>query len=259
MYDPRIKKIAEFMIEDEDPLSDFHDKWASKTVLGDDTYFKVIGVLKSICKFNGCILDHSKLSVDFIPPGFVIKNVYIDCPDPAKKKELINRLAKQTGDNTIKYKFDENLRVNLYNTMNKEFADKVREELDLDVSHQFMALPPGSKRARRVEVLPMITITTPKVEVEGEEFPEEMMGPEMPDMGMEMGPEAPMGVEADLAAPGQLPLPELGPEFGSEEDEEPLGPGVPMEPGEEELPPREEELITTEDINFIANFIDELL
>jgi len=129
-----------------------------------------------------------------------------------KKKELADRLAEKTGDDTIKHTFDDNLRVNLYNALNNPFAQRVRDELDLDISHHFRAHPPGSE----IQSLPMITVMIPKIELEEEE--EELgLGPEE---GLGFGPEE----ELVLGSAPEEELPELG--LGMEE-----------EPGMEELPP----------------------
>lgn len=237
MSDWIIGRIARTLSEDENPLADFHGEWESKSVLSDDTYFQVIRILKDVVENNDCILDHRKLAVEFIPPGFIIKNIWIDCPNPETKRSLVERLAEQTGDESIKHTFDDSLRVNLYTAMSGEFGDRVRDELNLNIAHQFKALPPGSNRSDRSETLPMATIMTPNMETEEEEDLEGL------DLGMEE-PEPEMG-EVDI------------PGFESEEGEEMAAPelGGP----EEELPELggEEELVSFEDINKIANMIDE--
>ena len=221
---PHIDIIARLISEDSSMFDDFQDKWESKTVLNDDTYFKVIGILKQTCEDNGCKLDYSRLAVDFIPPGFVIKNIFIDCPNRAKKKELVDALVRTTGDRTLLHTFDDNLRVNLYHALSRQFAEKVRYELDLDITHQFRALPPGSDRSDRAEVMPMCTVTVPKVSLEDEE--ESIPEPEM-EMPLEQGQG---GDElTDLYAP---------------EDEE-------------ALPEPRDDLVSLEDIKKISNFIQD--
>lgn len=235
MSDWIIGRIARTLTEDENPLADFHNEWESKSVLSDDTYFQVIRILKDVVENNDCILDHRKLAVEFIPPGFIIKDIWIDCPNPETKRSLVERLAEQTGDESIKHTFDNNLRVNLYTAMSGEFGDRVRDELNLNIAHQFKALPPGSDRTDRAEVLPMATIMTPNMETEEEE--------EMEDLGL--------GMEEE-------PEPELGeveiPGFETEDEEM----AAPELGAEEELPELsgEEELVSFEDIDKIANLIE---
>lgn len=258
--DREIWRIARTILsEAKDPLDDYHEKWNDKTVLSDDTYYQVIGILKKVAEENGCVLDHRKLAIEFIPPGFIIKNIYLDCPDPNKKKELVQNLAASTGDETIKHTFDDNLRVNLYNALNRVFGDRVREELNLDVTHQFRALPPGSDDEDRSETLPMVTVTTPKVDtgIEDDAFDDEGLEGTSPlDIGPETQDTAGVGLGSELGAP-----PEEGPESkiqlpGFEDEDEELEGGP-----EEELPPmgrgEEEDLVSFESIQQVADLIDD--
>ena len=255
--DREIWRIARTISEAKDPLEDYHDKWNSKTVLSDDTYYQVVGILKKVAAENGCVLDHRKLSIEFIPPGFIIKNIYLDCPDPSHKKKLVKNLADSTGDETIKHTFDDNLRVNLYNALNRVFGDRVREELNLDVTHQFQALPPGSDDEARSETLPMVTVTTPKVDtgVEDDVFGDDDLGDVSPlDLGPE-GPEEP-APEEDLPPPGEEEAPGTEIQLPGFEDEG----GEPEGGPEDELPPLggdEEDLVSFESIQRIAHLVDD--
>lgn len=212
-----INKIANTISEDIDVFEKQEKKWAEKSVLSDDSYYKAIGILKDVCKKNGCVLDHTKFAIEFIPSGFVIKNIYIDCPNPKKKKELVDRLALQSGDESIKHTFNDNLRVNLLNAMNKDFGERIREELNLDVTFQFRALPPGSERAERTEMLPMVTITTPKMKGQAEDKIEGFEEPLDNLPGLDLGFEEPEQEQNQELLKPELEEPEL-PKGPSPED-----------------------------------------
>jgi hypothetical protein len=277
-----VKGIAKLLTEDPDVFSDYQQKFSENTVLDEDVYGEIVGILKDVAEKNGLILDHSRLKVRFNPAGISIKNIYLDCPDPRTKRDLANRVAEVTGDDNIKHTFNKNLRVNLYNAINREFADRVREELNLEVTHQSLD-PEGS--ADPSEVTPMATFTQPAVTAEK---PEEEMdmgepmgaepegGPEMPapegemDMGMGGmgGGMGGMGMGGDLGGLEEPPSgeealegdagaeePEAGP-FGVEppaagEGEEEAEEAPPLKPGEEE------ELVSFESISRIANLLTE--
>ncbi len=84
-------KIAQLITEDPDVFEAHSNQWEKNTVLSDENYFEVVAILKDVAKKSGCVLDHTKLKVEFIPPGFIMKNIHLDCPDPSMKKELVDR------------------------------------------------------------------------------------------------------------------------------------------------------------------------
>ena len=265
-----ISKIASMLTEDPDVFSDYEDAFREHSTLDDDVYGDIVRILKDVVEKNGAQLDHSKLSVQFNPAGLTLKNIYIDVVDPSVKRELIDRVAQTTGDDNIKHNFNKNLRINLYNAINREFADRVRTELNLEVSHQAMN-PEDSENPS--EVLPMATFTQPAVTAEPPEDVgmEEPMGPEpeggpeqlapppeegLPGGGMGLGSGgmpplggAPPGAEENLEEP---PSPERGPE-GEEELEGPEG--APEEPAPPPEEGEEEEMIKFESVQTIADLI----
>lgn len=254
-----IDKIARLLTEDPDVIVErspqishafeqYKNAWKRGSILSLSDFHKVAGVLKKVAARNGCALDDARLTVMLIPSGFVLKNIYIDCGDHEKVQELAERLADQSGDPQMKHKFEENLRVNLYNAINREFADLVRKHYNLDVSHQMMDVGPNSKVERK-DVLPMATITVPKVDVE----PEEVVGEE--DEGLP----PPEGELGDTEMPGPGPGPESG--MGGLEGLPEGPPGregeIPPLPGEEVPPEEAADELEVEHINRIANIITE--
>lgn len=223
-----IHKIASLITEDPDVFSPYQKAWKKGSALDLADYHKVVGALKEVARRNDCELDESRLTVELIPPGFIIKNIFLDCGDPRKKLQLAQRLADASGDDDIRHSFDENLRINLYNAINKEFAELVRDQFNLEVTHQAMDVGPDSE-IDRAEILPMCTIIAPSASVR----PDESELP--PDLG------AP---ESDLGLP---PPPPGTPESG--ELTEPF-------PGEGETP-AEKEMIEFEHVGRIANMITE--
>lgn len=269
-----IKNIAKILTEDPDVFSKYEEKFEENTVLDEEVYGEIVGILKSVAKKNGLILDHTKLKVKFNPAGLTIKDIYLDCPDPRTKRDLAKRVAKITGDDNVKHTFNKNLRINLYNAINREFADKVREELNLEVTHQARD-PENAENSS--EVLPMSTFTQPAVTAEKpeEEFelrepsePEPEGGPETsepePEMGMGnigmggMPPMGDIGGMEDMEASGgeeeaeELEEPEIG-EFGLEPpgEEEEAEEAPPPEPEEED------EMISFENVSRVANILTE--
>ena len=275
-----VKGIARLLTEDPDVFSDYQAKFNEHTVLDEEIYGEIVGILKDVAEKNGLILDHSRLKVKFNPAGISIQNIHLEAPDPRVKRDLINRVAEVTGDDNIKHTFNKNLRVNLYNAINKEFADRVREELNLEVTHQ--ATDPEMAR-NSSEVLPMATFAQPAVTAEKPEEEMDMAGP----MGAEPegGPEAPapagdmgmggmgmggmgggmggMGPMGDLEGLEEPPSPEEGPEgaAGAEDPEAgPFGVEPPEEEAEEAPPPKpgeEDDMLSFESIQRIANMITE--
>lgn len=251
-----IKKIARLLTEDPDVIVErcptitqaferYKDAWKRGSILSLSDFHKVAGALKKVAASNECALDDARLTVMLIPSGFVMKNIFIDCGDHEKVQELAERLADQSGDPQMKHKFEENLRVNLYNAMNKEFADLVREKFNLDVTHQMMDVGPDSKTERK-DVLPMATITVPKVDVEPEESVEDELDLPMPPGGLEGGETPPEGLGPE-GGPDLGPEAPMGPEGGLE---------MPGPPGEEAVMPGEED-VEVEHISRIANMITE--
>jgi hypothetical protein len=250
-----VKKIAQLLTEDPDVIVEksseitkifksYKNAWKRGSILSLSDFHKVAGALKKIAAKNGCRLDDSRLTVMLIPSGFVMKNIYIECRDVEVLQKLAVRLADQSGDPQMKHKFDKNLRVNLYNTINKDFANLVREKYNLEVTHQMMDIGPSSKVDRK-DVLPMATITVPKVDVEPEEKVEEEPLPEPPGpLGGGETPEGGLGPEGALGPPG--------PPGGMESPPGP--PGMEPPPEEGEIPPEE---IEVEHIINIANIITE--
>lgn len=273
-----VRGIARLLTEDPDIFKNYRKVFQANTVLDEDIYGEIVGILKDVAEKNGLILDHRKLKVKFNPAGITIKNIHLDCPDTNTKRELAHRVADITGDDNIKHTFNKNLRVNLYNAINREFADRVREELNLEVTHQSMD-PEGAMDPS--EVMPMATFSQPAMTAEK---PEEEL-----DMGEPMGPEpeggpaqpAPeeaglggmpmgggMGLGGDLGDLGEPPSEEEMPEAGGEGEEPEVGPfGVEAPGGEEEegeaekapplQPGEEDELVSFENVNRIAEMLTE--
>jgi hypothetical protein len=275
-YFEDVDRIASVITEDPDIFTKYSDTFNQNTVLDEETYGEIVGILKDVAKQNGLILNHRKLKIRFNPAGLTIKNIDLDCPDAHTKRELAKRVAAITGDDNIKHTFNKNLKVNLYNAINREFSDRVREELNLEVTHQTVeANDPLSAPG----VLPMATFTQPAVRAEKPEEelediapmgPEPEGGPEVPEP--EMGDEGMGGLGGGgMGGLGGLPeLPseegaediEAGP-FGVEEPEEGAEEGEEgeLEGGEEEepAPPPEEgeELLSFESIERIASMLTE--
>lgn len=271
-----IKKIAKVLTEDPDIFSNYQEKFRSNTVLDEEIYGEIVGILKDVAQKNGLQLDHRRIKVKFNPAGLTIKNIRLECPDSRTKRELAMRVAEITGDDNIKHTFNKNLRVNLYNAINKEFADRVREELNLEVTHQ--SLDPENAKDPS-EIMPMATFTQPAVTAEK---PEEEMdlagptgaepegGPEVPEEpGAEMGVPGPsMGgmplggdLGGDLEAPEELQNPEEGEEGEVDEKDIEMGPfGIeePESEGEKAPPPEEgeeEDMISFENIQRVADLL----
>jgi hypothetical protein len=280
-----VKGIARLLTEDPDIFSDYQAKFSEHTVLDEEIYGDIVGILKDVAEKNGLILDHTRLKVKFNPAGISIQNIHLEAPDPRVKRDLIARVAEVTGDDNIKHTFNKNLRVNLYNAINKEFADRVREELNLEVTHQSTDPDMATNSS---EVLPMATFAQPAVTAEKPEEEMDMAGP----MGAEPegGPEAPapegeamgmgmggmggmgglggggMGPMGDLGGLEEPPSPEEGPEGGPGMEEPEAGPfGVePPEEDEgeaEEAPPlkpgEEDEMLSFENVQRIADMLTE--
>jgi len=275
-----ILKIASLITEDPDIFDDYQEKFAENTTLDEEVFGDIVGILKQIAEKSGLVLDHRRLKVKFNPAGLTIKNIYLNCVDPQKKKELVARVADTTGDDNIKHNFSKNLRVNYYLAINREFADRVREELNLEVTHQSTNPEDGHDPS---ELMPMATFTQPSVtaeepeeefedpmgaEPEGGPEPTEQMPPE-DDMGMGMGGGLggggfgePMGdLEGDLEGGeedlegGEGADPELGPfgveEPGEEGQEEEAEAAPPPEEGEEK------DMLSFENVQRIADLLTE--
>ncbi len=262
-----IKKIAAMLTEDPDIFSDYQEQFRKNTILDEEIYGDIVGILKDVAKNNGLTLDHSTLKIKFNPAGFTIKNIHLDCSDAHAKRKLINRVAEITGDDNIKNTFNKNLRVNFYTAINQEFADRIREELNLEITHQSRDLMGAEDSSN---VLPMATFTQPAVTAEKPvETMAEPMAEPMDEFGMEPAPEltpelapAPEGEEME-AGPFGLESPEEGEEVAPEEGEE-VAPeeGEEVAPEEEEVPAEsiiKNTTVLTENlnVNFIATFITE--
>ena len=226
-----VNRIARLITEDPDILSErenvfskYQDKFRDHTVLDAEVFGEIVGILQDVAEMNGLTLDRSRLKVRFNPSGITIKNIILDSPDSVTKRELAHRMADITGDDNIKHTFSKNLKVNLYQAISGEFADRVREELNLEVTHQ--SRDPGDARDPS-KILPMATFTQPAVTAEKpeEEFAEPM-GAEPEGGPMPMAPEEELGgLGGGMGGPmGGLPeLPsEEGelPEEGAEEEPE---------------------------------------
>jgi hypothetical protein len=263
-----VKRIARLITEDPDVFSVYQDKFRDHTVLDAEVFGEIVGILQDVAANNGLVLDRSKLKVRFNPAGISIKNIYLDSPDSATKRDLAHRIATITGDDNIKHTFSKNLKVNLYQAISGEFADRVREELNLEVTHQ--SRDPGDADDPST-ILPMATFTQPAVTAEApeEEFDMgEPMGAEPEGGPMPMAPEEgmpPMG-GGDLGGPmggePELPNEELPPPEGEEGEEPEAGPfGIEPPEGEEGAeeapPPEEEEEPPMEGIERIAQMLTE--
>ncbi len=278
-----IKKIAEMLTEDPDIFSDYQEQFSKNTILDEEIYSDIVSILMDVAKNNSLKLDVKKLTIKFNPAGFTINNIHLQpLIDPTVKKsrkeitkELADRVAEITGDPNIKNTFHKNLRVNFYTAINQEFADRIREELNLEITHQSRDLMGDEDSSN---VLPMATFTQPAITAEKPvETMAEPMAEPMDEFGMEPAPElapelapAPEGEEME-AGPFGLESPEEGEEIASEEGEE-VAPeeGEEVAPEEdEEVAPEEEEVpaesiiknttVLTENlnVNFIAMFITE--
>lgn len=233
-------------------MSAYSDAWKRESCLELSDYYNVVGLLKKVAEDNGCELDIKRLTVKLIPPGFIIKNVSLHCPDIQQQRDLAQRLSKQLEDQEIRHKFEHELKVNLYQAMNKEFGNAVRGELGLEVSHQKIDVGPNSK-IKRKDILPMITV----VKIDKVEEPPEEEEDALPDMGE-------LGVDDENLGLPEEPAPDDG--EGLDDLEPPPGgePG-PAQP-EEDLMPQEEEIefesisrnitsiarLISEDINFFG-------
>lgn len=272
-----INRIANLITEDPDVFTKYHEEFEENTVLDEETYGEIVGILKDVAEENGLVLNHRNLKIKFNPAGMTIKNIDLSCPDAVTKRDLANRVAAITGDNNIKHTFNQNLKVNLYNAINREFADRVREELNLEITHQ--TVDPDEVEDPS-EVLPMATFTQPAVRAEKpEEGLEEIepsgaepeSSPEVPESEEELegmgggglGGLGGLGGMEDLEGLEEPPSdeeteePEVGPfgleepEGGAEEGEEKAEPAPPPEEGEED------ELISFEEIYKIGNYLTE--
>ena len=248
-----IKKIAAMLTEDPDIFSDYQEQFRKNTILDEEIYGDIVGILKDVAENNGLTLDPSTLKIKFNPAGFTIKNIHLDCSDAHAKRILINRVAEITGDDNIKNTFNKNLRVNFYTAINKEFANRVREELNLEITHQSNDLLGAEDSSN---VLPMATFTQPAVTAEK---PEETMVE--PELAQEPAPElepapAPEGEEEIEAGPYGLEAPGGKAPEGEEEapEEAPEAPEETPIEGEEEAPAEgeEEDMIEFESIKRIA-------
>ena len=92
MLDP-IKKIAKILTEDPDIFSNYQEKFRANTVLDEEIYGEIVGILKDVAKKNGLQLDHRKIKVKFNPSGLTIKNNYLECPDSLTKREIAMSFA----------------------------------------------------------------------------------------------------------------------------------------------------------------------
>lgn len=271
-----ILKIASLITEDPDIFDEYQEKFQEHTTLDEEIFGDIVGILKQVADDNGLTLDHRRLKVKFNPAGLTIKNIYLNSSDPNKKRELIANVAEITGDENIKNNFNKNLRTNLYLAINREFADRVREELNLEVTHQSNEPVEGEDPS---EIMPMATFTQPAVRAEQpEEEIEPPSGPE-PDAGPEgepmPGPEEDFGLGGlggmggmggppmDFGAEEEVPE-ELGgeePEVGPFGVEEPSGEAPEGEEEVEEAPPPEEgeedTMLAFEDIQGIADLLTE--
>lgn len=197
----RIRTISKLLTEDPDVFSKYMDAWNRGSVLELSDYHAVLGLLKKVVAKNGCSLDESKITVQLIPSGFVMKNIHINCPDSETLKKLAIRLAKQSEDPKIKHTFSHNLRINLYNSMNKDFANLVRNELNLNVKHYAMEVP-ADKKLNRKNLLPMVAITQAEEDISTEEELDDM--DLSPSMGTDMQSQTPLGAPtAELEQPEQ--------------------------------------------------------
>lgn len=237
----RVKDIAVLLTEDPSVMSAYADAWKRESSLELSDYYNVVGLLKQIAEENGCELDIPRLTVKLIPPGFVIKNISLHCPDIKHQRELAKRLSDQLDDQEKRHKFEHNLKANLYQAINKQFGDAVRRELGLEISHQVMDVGPNSK-VKRKDVLPMATV----IKLDKVEEPPEEEEPLFPPGG-ELGAEEP-------PLPGEEEM--LPSEEGMEEPP-PGGEPGPAQPVDELLPPEEEEPVEFESISRIASLISE--
>ena len=265
-----IQKIATLITEDPDIFDDYQEKFKEHTTLDAEIFGDIVGILKQVAEENGLILNYDRLKVRFNPAGLTIKNIYLDYTNPSKKRDLIAQVAEVTGDDNIKNNFNENLRNNLYLAINRAFADRVREELNLEVTHQSTEPKEGENSS---EIMPMVTFTQPAVraeEPEEEIEPPSGAEPEGGPEGVLPGPEedmglggmggggmGPMGGPMDMGLEG-----EEGAEEGLEGAEPEVGPFGVEEPaeeapeGEEEAPPPEEdEELSFEGIQRIARML----
>lgn len=246
-----VRKIASLITEDPDVFSTYRKAWKKGSALNLSDYHKVVGALKEIARRNECELDESKLTVQLIPPGFVIKNIHLDCGNPKKKLELSQRLADASGDDDIRHTFDENLRINLYNAISAQFANMVRDQFNLEVTHQALDVGPDSD-IDRAEILPMCTVIAPSVSVR----PEEPIAP-MGDMGADLGMDAGLGGPADdMDLPPEFnALADGAGDFGLDEPDEPVLGAEPADAGQPA--PEDEEMLEFEFIDRIADMITE--
>jgi len=264
-----IAKIASLLTEDPDIFSDYEKAFEDQTVLDQSIYGDIVRILKEVAENNGMVLDHTKLKVRFNPAGLTLRNIHLEVVDPAVKRELVDRVAQTTGDDNIRHNFSQNLRANLYTAINKEFADRVREELNLDVTHQTTDVEGLEDTS---EVLPMATFVQPAATAERPEEEMDMGEPVGAEPEAELAPEAPpmeppmppMGGGGGLGGlggpPPEPPSEEPVPEAPPGEEGAPPGPyGLePPEEEEEELPPPpEEEAPRFEDVETIADMLTE--
>lgn len=252
-----VQDIAQLITEDPDVFTKYQDKFSDHTVLDEEIYGEIVGILKDVAKNNGLVLDHRKLKVKFNPAGITLKNIHLECPDSTVKRDLANRVAEITGDDNIKHTFNKNLRVNLYNAINREFADRVRDELNLEVTHQ--SVDPNDL-SDTSDILPMATFTQPAVRAEK---PEEELEPVEPVGGEpEGGPivppeEIPEPANAEVEVP---PSDESTGEATPDIEVSPYGLEEPEEPEDEEPapPPKEgESMLSFEGVQRIANMLTE--
>jgi hypothetical protein len=265
-----IQKIATLITEDPDIFANYQEKFKEHTTLDAEIFGDIVGILKQVAEENGLILNYDRLKVRFNPAGLTIKNIYLVADNPSKKRDLIAKVAEVTGDDNIKNNFNENLRNNLYLAINREFADRVREELNLEVTHQSTEPEEGENSS---EIMPMVTFTQPAVraeEPEKEIEPPSGAEPEGGPEGVPPGPEedmglggmggggmGPMGGPMDMGLEGEEGAeeglegaePEVGP-FGIEEPAEEAPEGE-----EEEAPSEEDEEIAFEGIQRIARML----
>ena len=267
-----VKGIARLITEDPDVFSVYQDKFRDHTVLDAEVFGEIVGILQDVAANNGLVLDRSKLKVRFNPAGISIKNIHLDSPDSATKRDLADRIATMTGDDNIKHTFSKNLRVNLYQAISGEFADRVREELNLEVTHQSRDPQDADDPSG---ILPMATFTQPAVTAEApeEEFDMgEPMGAEPEGGPMPMAPEEGMppmgggGLGGPMGGEPELPSEDLPPPEGEGEEGPDVGPfGVEAPEGEEGAegaeegpePAPEEEPAVEESVERIAQMLTE--
>jgi hypothetical protein len=256
-----IARIAQLLTEDPDSilksLNADDKRWDEETVASKENSIEAVKILAKVASDNGCILDQDKITTKLKDDGFTLRNVIIRCEDPAAKQELKQRLADTTGDESILNSFDKNLHASLYQAINAEFADRLKEEAGLEVSHvKHEDEDDEDTSGDHVDipiVVPAIRAKPP------EEAPE--------DLGMEGGPpppeeplEAPGAPPEPLGAPPEegMPAPPPGPPMGPEGAEPEMG-EFGVEPPEEELgPPDEDEaMINFEQVQRIADLLTE--